>query len=205
MSEQYTKIVSITPLKDLEDVYDIEVEETHNFYANGILAHNCVAGRLASIIFDHQVNPDWDSWGPNQDNFEAIQKQLVQQIALFQEALGGTENFYLELQFNKINCLSGDSIIETDRGQRSLRTLVDEVQLGANINVKSFSEDATKPEYKKVLWGKLMKKNAKVVKIRLKNGKTLKLTSDHKVYTDKGWMQAGKLGEHKNIKILTIS
>lgn len=176
-------------------------------HANGnmIASSACVAGSLASIIFDHQTDPEWDNWVPTNENFEIIQEKLAAQIHNFQDALGGAENFYLELQFNKLNCLSGDSIIETDSGQKSLRTLVDEVQLGASIHVKSFSEDAIKPEYKKVLWGKLMRKNAKVVKIRLKNGKTLKLTSDHRVYTNKGWMQAGKLSDHKGIKILSIS
>lgn len=84
---------------------------------NLIASTACVAGRLASIVFDHQINPDWDSWGPNQDNFETIQKQLVQQIALFQEALGGTENFYLELQFNRISAqhLVNQHLIEASK------------------------------------------------------------------------------------------
>lgn len=31
----------ITRLQEKEDVYDLTVEETHNFYANNILVHNC--------------------------------------------------------------------------------------------------------------------------------------------------------------------
>ena len=35
------KLVSIEILDYTEDVYDIEVEDNHNFFANEILAHNC--------------------------------------------------------------------------------------------------------------------------------------------------------------------
>lgn len=33
--------ISIEFLEDLDDVYDIEVEDNHNFFANDILVHNC--------------------------------------------------------------------------------------------------------------------------------------------------------------------
>lgn len=35
------KLISIEILNIQKDVYDIEVEDNHNFFANGILAHNC--------------------------------------------------------------------------------------------------------------------------------------------------------------------
>ena len=35
------KLISIELLDYTADVYDIEVEDNHNFFANGILAHNC--------------------------------------------------------------------------------------------------------------------------------------------------------------------
>jgi thymidylate synthase ThyX len=40
---RYTKITSIEPDGE-EDVYDITVEGTHNFMANGLVVHNCVGG-----------------------------------------------------------------------------------------------------------------------------------------------------------------
>ena len=33
--------IKIEYLEKTEDVYDITVEDTHNFYANDILVHNC--------------------------------------------------------------------------------------------------------------------------------------------------------------------
>lgn len=40
--QAYTcKLLSIEELDELQDVYDITVEDNHNFFANGILVHNC--------------------------------------------------------------------------------------------------------------------------------------------------------------------
>lgn len=95
---------------------DLDMLRKHS-KGNLVASTACVAGRLASIVFDHQVNPEWDSWGPNQDNFESIQKELANQIYLFQEALGGSENFYLELQFNKLGAqhLVNQHLIEASK------------------------------------------------------------------------------------------
>lgn len=35
------RLLSVTPLDYVEDVYDMEVEECHNFFANYVLIHNC--------------------------------------------------------------------------------------------------------------------------------------------------------------------
>ena len=35
------KLLKIEYIETTTSVYDIEVEDNHNFYANGILAHNC--------------------------------------------------------------------------------------------------------------------------------------------------------------------
>lgn len=61
----------------------------------------CVAGYLAKIVFDHQEEGDFKLWEPNNNNFELIQRDLAQAIREFQDALG-PENYYLELQFNKL-------------------------------------------------------------------------------------------------------
>ena len=74
-------------------------------YAKGnvIVSTACVGGRLASIVFDHQEEEDWNLWAPTDKDFELIQGKLATKIYEFQEALGGEDNFFLELQFNKLN------------------------------------------------------------------------------------------------------
>jgi len=72
-------------------------------YANGniIATSACVAGKPGRLIFDRQTEPDWDTWAPNMDNFEEIQGDLKEMVDKFKWALG-EENYYLELQFNKL-------------------------------------------------------------------------------------------------------
>ena len=41
-------VVSVEEKDDLVEVYDIEVENTHNFVANNIVVHNCIAKKLGT-------------------------------------------------------------------------------------------------------------------------------------------------------------
>ncbi len=72
-------------------------------YAKGniVALSACIGGYPAKIIFDHQDGGDFKLWGPNDNNFELIQSKLAEAIKQFQDALG-PENYYLELQFNKL-------------------------------------------------------------------------------------------------------
>lgn len=84
-------------------------------YAKGniIASSACVGGLPAKIIFDNQIEPDWENFKPNDDNKEIIQAQLAEMVARFQQALG-PENFYLEIQWNKLGAqhLANYHIIE---------------------------------------------------------------------------------------------
>lgn len=68
---------------------------------NIIASSACMAGYPAKLIFDCQTEPDWSKWTPNDDNFEQIQAALKEQTERFKDALG-EENYYLEIQFNKL-------------------------------------------------------------------------------------------------------
>jgi DNA polymerase III alpha subunit len=79
---------------------DLDMLREHG-NGNIIALTACIAGYPAKIVFDHQKETDHTLWMPNDDNFEEIQAELATAIAEFQEALG-KENYYLELQFNKL-------------------------------------------------------------------------------------------------------
>jgi ABC-2 type transport system permease protein len=93
---------------------------------------------------------------------------------------------------------------ETSGGQMRLDEMIDKWKNGEEIFVLSYNEEENRATHKKVIWGDLTRKEAKVIKITLKDGKSIRLTPDHKVYTDKGWMEAGELKNHKQIKILSL-
>lgn len=44
------KILSVNKLNPQSRVFDIEVEETHNYFADGILVHNCDGGRAEAVV-----------------------------------------------------------------------------------------------------------------------------------------------------------
>ena len=73
---------------EISDVYDIEVEEVRNFFANDMLVHNCVAGI--------------PSWCSMQSATPAEAQKLYDQELFPLMELFGKDRFFLELQFNKL-------------------------------------------------------------------------------------------------------
>lgn len=100
-------------------------------------------------------------------------------------------------------CISGSAIIQTNYGLITLKKVIDYLNKSLEIKVLSYDEKQNKILWKDVTAGQLTKKEAKVIRIKSKSGKILTLTHDHKVLTNEGWIEAGKLiiGHHK---ILTL-
>lgn len=89
-------------------------------------------------------------------------------------------------------CLHPDTTVLTEQGELSIKEVVD--KLGDNeIRVLSWSEEHQKLSYQQVVWGDKTRKNAKLLCLKLKDGKIVKLTPDHKVFTQRGWVEAKDL------------
>jgi len=101
-------------------------------------------------------------------------------------------------------CLTADSLLETNLGQMTIEEVIAVQKTGEEVFVLSYCEDSGKVSHKKVLWGDMTRENTRIVKIKLADGKELRLTPDHKVFTDKGWVEAGQLKNFKKIKILSL-
>ena len=120
IEENFVEIASIEELDYTEDVYDITVEDNHNFYANGLLVHNCIGGALSFEIFQELQGIE----------FEGLNWKLLDDPTLLGRVLGrigntwdrltdavGRENAHLELQFNKLPAqhLTNRALIEFAR------------------------------------------------------------------------------------------
>lgn len=93
-------------------------------------------------------------------------------------------------------CIAGDVLIETDNGKMKIKDIVERVSNGESINVVTYNEIEKRSEYQPVVDGFLTKKNANIIEIECEDGSTLKLTPDHKVFTEnRGWVEASKLSE----------
>lgn len=79
-----TKIVDIQEVQN-EDVYDITVEDNHNFFANGYLVHNCNLiftfkirhDKLNVTVFNRSNDAHWGLWGANLCQFTTIQEVML--------------------------------------------------------------------------------------------------------------------------------
>lgn len=101
----FVEIESIEEIDETSDVYDITVENNHNFFANGILVHNCLGGPLS-----------WQSLRACQDHsFEHLNATILDDRTLLDQCVRdveneydhlvdavGLDNVYLEIQFNKL-------------------------------------------------------------------------------------------------------
>jgi DNA polymerase-3 subunit alpha len=105
----FVEVVEIEELDYTEDVYDITVEDNHNFYANGMLVHNCIGGciggPLAYEVFKHLQQVEFDNLHPKLLDDSNLMSKVQAGIGNAFNALSdsvGIENSFLELQFNKL-------------------------------------------------------------------------------------------------------
>jgi ribonucleotide reductase alpha subunit len=100
-------------------------------------------------------------------------------------------------------CISGDALIEAcEEDYQSykvkipMKELVGRIISGENISVLTYNEKTKETEYKDVEAGMLTKKDANIIELELEDGRTLKLTPEHKVFTEnRGWIEASLLTE----------
>lgn len=101
-------------------------------------------------------------------------------------------------------CLHPNAKIRTSIGILQISELVRRINTGEIIEVMSYLHNEARQAFRRVTWGDVTRRNAQLVKIKLKDGRELTLTPDHRVYTDHGWLEAAQLSQHPGIKILAI-
>lgn len=98
------------------------------------------------------------------------------------------ENYHLmshnkDFKYAGVNpCLTGDTLIRTDKGDRRLDEIVKAFEDGEAIKVLTYDCRNESLEYQSVYFGALTAKSAKVMKIITEDNTVLRLTPDHKVY-----------------------
>lgn len=88
-------------------------------------------------------------------------------------------------------CVTGDTLVKTDKGNITMKELVTRFNNGEEFKALSFDFINKKIEYKKITNALLTRKGASIIEIESEGGNKIKLTPDHKVYTEnKGWVEA---------------
>jgi ribonucleotide reductase alpha subunit len=89
-------------------------------------------------------------------------------------------------------------------GSINIKDLTALYKLGADIAVmsKDIKIDKSELEYKEVSFADKTRENANIIELELEDGKVLKLTPDHKVYTtNRGYIEACNLNEDDDVVI----
>jgi ribonucleoside-diphosphate reductase alpha chain len=93
-------------------------------------------------------------------------------------------------------CVTGDTLVSTPNGNITMKELVESKE----NQVLSYNTELSRIEIQEVTYKALTRENADIIEIELDDGKTLKLTPDHKVYTsNRGYVEAINLKEYDDI------
>ena len=138
----------------------------------------------AKDLWDKIINSAWASAEPGVLFWDTAQKYTPADI-------------YKDYGFESIStnpCIAGDSLIHTSNGLIKIADIVTKFKAGESIKVLTYNENSKELEYNTVLDAMLTKTNTNVIEIEDEMGETLKLTPDHKVFTEtRGWVEAAKL------------
>lgn len=91
-------------------------------------------------------------------------------------------------------CVTGDTKLHTNIGELEIKDVIDRINNGEEIKVLSYDNINDTVEYQQVNSGCLTRENANIIEIETEDGNKLRLTPDHKVYTEnRGYIQASEL------------
>ena len=90
-------------------------------------------------------------------------------------------------------CVSGDTNVKTNKGQIKIKELTDRFNSGETFEVYSYS-DSGKLELRNLEDSFKTRKNANLIRLELDDGDIVKLTPEHKVFTEnRGYIKASQL------------
>lgn len=96
-------------------------------------------------------------------------------------------------------CVTGDTIVETSAGKKTVKELSD---ANVTFQVKTYDETSKTVKMSNAIAFKT-RDSAKIFCLKLKDGRSIKLTGDHLVRTDSGWKRVDEL--QKTDKILSLT
>lgn len=172
-----SKVAKINHL-GYEEVYDIGVKKYHNFFANGIVVHNCMlisqlmcnftpaeSNALRRVLVKEK-NPDVLE-NMRQKFIKGAQKKIEEGEVTEEEVIDWWDKCksFAGYGFNK--CLSPDTVVETQSGYKLLSELsIGDIIMGKNTLVEVVDViDCGEQE---------------LYEITLESGKTIKATLNHK-------------------------
>lgn len=201
LSNSY-KVVSVEFLDELIDVGDIETKKFHNFaLSSGVFVHNSMITTFEDVYIpqkDGKAFVDISTFNEGNvdirskvDELKFIRDSIVSALSVPPSFIGIEENLSnkcLALS-TEIKLLSGNDM--------TLQTLIKEFNDYGKFNDRytySYDKETGEIVPGKIVWAGMTRKNAKVVKVTLDNGKYEIVTPDHHYMLRNGnYVEAQKL------------
>jgi len=102
----------------------------------------------------------------------------------------------LSVQVKVDGCIHGDTKIITENG---IKTINDYYVKDSNEKILVFDFEKNESIWSHPLKHPVLDNNKEWMEIILENGESIKLTSDHEVYTQRGWIETKDLNENDEI------
>jgi ribonucleoside-diphosphate reductase alpha chain len=101
---------------------------------------------------------------------------------------------YAETIYSTNPCLTGDTLVTTDKGEISFFELAKRFKSGESFKVLTMNIDTQNTEFEDITFVDKTRNNANVIELELEDSTVIKLTPDHKVYTEnRGYVNASDL------------
>jgi len=133
----------------------------------------------AKQVWDKFIDAAWSSAEPGALFWDTVVDQ-------------GIVDRYRDVGYKTIStnpCVTGDTLVHTNAGIKTVKELADR---NSQFTVRAYDPESEQVVHRSATAFKT-KDNAKILKLTTKGGKTIKLTPDHRVYTQRGWVEAGEL------------
>jgi DNA polymerase-3 subunit alpha len=88
------------------------------------------------------------------------------------------------------NCVVGDTVVTTEMGDYKIKDIVDRQMIG--VSLPSLNEETGEMEEDTIV-AAVCNGRKETIEIEIEDGRTLRLTPDHRVCTTRGWVEAGEL------------
>ena len=103
---------------------------------------------------------------------------------------------YGETIFATNPCVTGDTIVSTDKGEIRIDDLVERYKNGEKFKAFTYNTETKNIELEDIVFADKTRSDANVISLEMEDGTVLKLTPDHQVYTEnRGYVKASELTE----------
>jgi len=185
-------VLSVTRQEGYRDVYDMTTIRYHNYFANGINVSNSPHPHLLAVD-EVELLP----WPVLQQAFSMPMSggghQAITVLTSTRKERFGTMQRLLDKVENDPGfpyrlytwCVAGDEPVMVENGTVAMK------DLRAGDKVWALENDRFC--LRRVEWAGLTRRQAPVVRVRLADGKSVRVTEDHLILTQDGWIRAGLL------------